>query len=55
MASQDNKTTITPLRAGPGLPEVSEAAKGMPPSKAADYIYRIATLTAGIALLMTMA
>ena len=51
MASLTTKATTPTLQVGPGLP-ASSAAKGMP-GKTADYVYRIAALSAGIALLMT--
>jgi hypothetical protein len=48
MASPTTKATSEPLKAPP--PELSKSAQV---STTADYVYRIAALSAGIALLMT--
>jgi hypothetical protein len=49
MASPTTKATSEPLKAPP--PELSKSSHV---STAADYVYRIAALTAGIALLMSV-
>ena len=50
MDSSTNKALIPTLEAGPVTPGQIVA---MPSTKAADYIYRIAAVTAGLALLAT--
>jgi hypothetical protein len=50
MDSPTTKAQIRALNAGSLIPTV--AVSGQPASRAADYVYRIAAMTAGIALLM---
>ena len=51
MTSPTTKAQLSPTQAAT---PASGAAPALPISKTADYVYRIAAMTAGIALLMTV-
>ena len=54
MGSPTTKATIPTPRAGLATRTVPEIKLGPNSSNTADYFYRIAAMTAGIALLMTV-
>jgi len=53
MGSPTTKAIVPVLKAGPPMSVIPEV-KGPHASNTADYVYRIAAMTAGIALLMTV-
>jgi hypothetical protein len=54
MGSPTTKAPTPTLKAGPASPLLPEIKRDTPVSTTADYVYRIAAMTAGIALLMTV-
>jgi len=54
MGSPSTKAPIPTLTAGPRPPAIPEIKHSPSTPTTADYVYRIAAMTAGIALLMTV-